>query len=177
VLAGIGKVESDHGRAQNARLEPNGDLGPRILGPALDGTNGTEAIPATDGGKFTGDAKWDHAVGPMQFIPSTWVRWQRDGNADGTKNPNNVYDAALAAAGYLCAVSSDLFTDSGLQAAFAAYNHSQDYVAEVLAFTHVYQQADISGSVPPESPTPLYQAAPATPTTTTTTTTAGPARR
>jgi membrane-bound lytic murein transglycosylase B len=159
VLAGIGKVESDHGRAHDAKLAPNGDLVPRILGPALDGSNGTAAIPATDGGKYTGDPVWDHAVGPMQFIPSTWVRWQRDGNGDGVANPNNIYDASLAAASYLCAVSTNLYTDAGLEAAYDAYNHSADYVAEVLAFDHVYQLADSAGDVPAMSPTPLYQEA------------------
>lgn len=46
----------------------------------------------------------------MQFIPSTWSNggpdgtgWGADGNGDGKKDPHNVFDAALAAGGYLCA--------------------------------------------------------------------------
>ena len=38
----------------------------------------------------------------MQFIPSTWRTWQTDGDGDGVADPNDIDDAALAAAGYLC---------------------------------------------------------------------------
>jgi membrane-bound lytic murein transglycosylase B len=131
-VAGIGKVESNHGRSHGTQLGANGDLDPPILGPALDGSNGTQAVPATDGGRLTGDPMWDHAVGPLQFIPSTWRRWGRNGN------PNNIYDASLAAATYLCAAVPDVTTDAGLAAAFHAYNHSDGYVAEVLAYAHAY---------------------------------------
>jgi membrane-bound lytic murein transglycosylase B len=175
-LAGIGKVESDQGRAQHAQLSPAGELVPTILGPALDGSNGTEAIRATDGGKFTGDPVWDHAVGPLQFIPSTWKVWGRDGNGDGVTDPNNIYDAALGAATYLCATSKALLTDTGLQAAYQSYNHSDAYVAEVLAYAHAYHLADESGRVPKLSKTPLYTLAPTTtaPPPGATTTTEGP---
>ena len=44
----------------------------------------------------TTDDQVDRAVGPMQFIPSTWVLWAADGNPDKVGDPNNVYDAALA---------------------------------------------------------------------------------
>jgi hypothetical protein len=48
------------------------------------------------------------AVGPMQFIASTWRRVQVDGNGDGRGDPDNIYDAALGAAVYLCAGETDL---------------------------------------------------------------------
>ena len=166
VLAGIGKVESNQGRTHHSHLSPNGDILPRILGPALDGTNGTQLVPATDGGKFDGDPLYDHAVGPMQFIPSTWVRWQRDGNADGVMDPNNIYDAALGAAAYLCSASSDLTTDDNLKTAYFSYNHSTDYANEVLAYARAYEAADKAGAVPSLTKVPLYTLAPPTTTTT-----------
>ncbi len=67
-LAGIGRIESDHGRVQDARLLPNGDLLPPIIGVPLTGANGTALITVAAGG-------YAHAEGPMQFIPSTWAKW------------------------------------------------------------------------------------------------------
>lgn len=162
-LAGIGKVESNHGRAQHAHLTPIGDLVPHIIGIQLNGSDGTQAVPATDGGKYDGDPLFDHAVGPMQFLPSTWKVWGRDGHGAGDPDPNNVYDAALGAASYLCAASTALFTDDGLRTAYLSYNHSDDYVTEVLAYAHVYQAADAAGLVPPMSEVPLYTLAPPAP--------------
>ncbi|HEY1487576.1 MAG TPA: hypothetical protein VGF84_15830, partial [Micromonosporaceae bacterium] len=69
MLAGIGGVESNHGRFGGAALRPDGTTTKPILGPALDGTHGNKAIPATTAGvRLDGDPKWDHAVGPMQFL-------------------------------------------------------------------------------------------------------------
>jgi len=86
-LAGIGKVESNHGRANRAQLTPAGELVPYIVGIALDGSNGTQAVAATDGGRFDGDPVFDHAVGPMQFITSTWVSWDAAGEGGTTPTP------------------------------------------------------------------------------------------
>ncbi|HMA47226.1 MAG TPA: lytic murein transglycosylase, partial [Frankiaceae bacterium] len=125
VLAGIGRVESDHGRQGGRTLiAPDGTVTPTILGPVLDGSAGTAAIPDTDRSTLDGDPRWDRAVGPMQFIPSTWRASGRDGNGDGRADPDNVYDAALAAAGYLCRAGADLRDPARLAAAIRAYNPS-----------------------------------------------------
>lgn len=100
LLAAIGKVES--GQARNGRVDANGTTLSPILGPVLNG-QGFAMIKDTDNGAYDGDSTHDRAVGPMQFIPSTWATWGQDGNDDGRKDPNNIYDAALAAGRYLCA--------------------------------------------------------------------------
>jgi len=152
LLAGIGKVESSH--ASGGRVDAHGTTRGRILGPVLDGAPGMATIHDTDGGRYDGDAVWDRAVGPMQFIPGTWVRFAADGNHDGVSDPHNVYDAALAAGEYLCAGGADLSDPRGLVAAVLRYNHSMDYVAVVLRWMREYAQAavripDRTGVVPP----------------------------
>ena len=129
LLAAIGQVES--GSLAGRGLDSRHRVVPAVLGPVLDG-RGFAAIPDTDGGRLDGDATWDRAVGPMQFIPSTWERWGRDGNADGTRDPQNVEDAAFSAAAYLCAGGRDLSTPAGLRSAILSYNHSEVYLDDVL---------------------------------------------
>ncbi|WNI15056.1 lytic transglycosylase domain-containing protein [Streptomyces sp. ITFR-21] len=131
LLAAIGQVES--GQARGGAVDANGTTYAPILGPVLDG-NGFANISDTDGGAFDGDPVHDRAVGPMQFIPSTWERWGADGNGDGVSSPNNVYDAALAAAHYLCADGRDLAVPADLDRAILGYNNSQDYLNLVRAW-------------------------------------------
>ncbi|KIF03325.1 hypothetical protein PL81_24915, partial [Streptomyces sp. RSD-27] len=130
-------------------------------GPVLDG-NGFADIPDTDGGAYDGDARHDRAVGPMQFIPSTWAAWGQDGNGDGRRDPNNVYDAALAAGRYLCAGGRDLRTGAGLDRAVLSYNQSAEYLRTVRSWFAYYLRGahevpDGTGPGPlpaPGTPTP-----------------------
>jgi hypothetical protein len=120
-LAGIGWVESQHGTIGGRTLSDDGISSRPIVGPAL--SHGL-----------------DHAYGPMQFIPSTWRTWRSDGDGDGSENVNDINDAALAAARYLCASGQDLSTGSGWSAAIFSYNHSQDYVDQVYAAASTYDE-------------------------------------
>jgi hypothetical protein len=152
LLAGIGKVESSH--ANGGRVDANGTTRGPILGPVLSGGAGMASIRDTDRGLLDGNNVWDRAVGPMQFIPSTWALYAADGNGDGVKNPHNVYDATLAAGNYLCANNADLRTPRGLVEAVLRYNHSMDYVSVVLRWMQVYASSavtipDATGVVPP----------------------------
>lgn len=138
-LAGIGGIESGHGTNGGAYLFADGRTSQPIIGPPLDGTDGTAAIRATEEStRWHGDPQWDHAVGPMQFIPSTWERWQSDGNDDGVLDPSNIFDAAYAAGRYLCASGADLSTGQGWTQAIFSYNRSNDYVLSVLSFANAY---------------------------------------
>ncbi|MFF0589397.1 lytic murein transglycosylase [Streptomyces sp. NPDC003781] len=150
LLAAIGKVESGH--ARGGAVAANGDTLTRITGPALDG-NGFALIHDSEGGVWDGDAVYDRAVGPMQFLPTTWKTWGADGNGDGTTNPNNVHDAALAAAHYLCAGGRDLRTGAGLDRAILSYNHSREYLNLVRGWMEFYLRgvhtvSDGGGTVP-----------------------------
>lgn len=150
LLAAIGKVES--GQADGGRVDADGTTLTPILGPVLDG-NGFALIKDTDHGAYDGSAEYDRAVGPMQFIPSTWAWAGRDGNGDGKKDPNNVYDAALAAGHYLCRDGWDLSREADLHSAILSYNDSQDYLNTVLSWLEYYRKGSYSvpdgtGSVP-----------------------------
>lgn len=132
VLAGIGQVES--GSLAGRTVDPDGRVSPPVVGVALDGSGGNAAIADSDGGALDGDTRWDRAVGPLQFIPSSWRLYGQDADADGVADPQNVYDAALAAAAHLCRSAPGDYTDPAqLAAALLAYNASSAYVARVLA--------------------------------------------
>jgi membrane-bound lytic murein transglycosylase B len=138
-LAGIGQIESGHGSHGGAVLQSDGWTDIAIRGPALDGGEFV-AITDTDGGAWDGDSVWDRAVGPLQFIPGTWKTWGADGNADGVSNPNQIDDAVLAAARYLCH-SGDLSTVTGWRAGIFSYNHDNDYVDSVAVSANRYAKA------------------------------------
>ncbi|MFW3173124.1 lytic transglycosylase domain-containing protein, partial [Geodermatophilus sp. CPCC 206100] len=157
LLAAIGRVESNHGRFAGAVLTSDGLSSPPIVGIALTGA-GTARIVDTDGGRLDGDTSHDRAVGPMQFIPSTWARYGADANGDGRRDPFNVYDAAAAAARYLCAAGGDLSSLAAQARAVFAYNHSGSYVATVLQLAAVYAGAPV-----PPIPTPAPVGPPALP--------------
>ncbi|MFF0397869.1 lytic murein transglycosylase [Streptomyces sp. NPDC005248] len=151
LLAAIGKVES--GQARGGRVDANGTTFSPILGPVLNG-QGFAMIKDTDNGAYDGDSTHDRAVGPMQFIPSTWATWGQDGNDDGRKDPNNIYDAALAAGHYLCAGSRDLSLAADLDRAVLSYNHSNEYLRTVRSWFDYYKRGthevpDGTGVVPP----------------------------
>ena len=86
---------------------------PGIYGIPLNGSNKTAEILDTDAGQYDNDTTYDRAVGPMQFIPSTWSVVGVDADGDGVRNPQDIDDAALGTAVYLCSGSDDLATDAG----------------------------------------------------------------
>ncbi|WP_154402888.1 lytic transglycosylase domain-containing protein [Nocardioides speluncae] len=147
LIAAIGRVESDHGRFGGNVLDDDGVAQPGIYGIPLDGTRNTSRITDTDAGKYDNDKLFDRAVGPMQFIPSTWSVVGVDADGDKLRNPQDIDDAALASAVYLCSGSDDLALDKGRRAAVYRYNHSNSYVDLVLSLYDAYLDGDYS-SVP-----------------------------
>ncbi|GGS41780.1 lytic transglycosylase domain-containing protein [Streptomyces griseoviridis] len=137
LLAAIGKVES--GQARGGAVDRHGTTLGRITGPALDG-RGFALILDSDDGVHDGDPVYDRAVGPMQFLPSTWARWGADGNGDGREDPDNVFDAALAAGHYLCAGDRNLSVAADLDRAVLSYNNSRAYLALVRHWLDFYRR-------------------------------------
>jgi len=129
-LAAIGWVETHNGTYGGSVVGADGVVRPTIVGPALDGAGGRALVRSTDGGALDGDRVYDRAVGPMQFIPTTWRSY-------GRGNPSDFDAAAAAAARYLCAVD-DAASSSGWRRAVLAYNRSDAYVGDVYAAAQWY---------------------------------------
>jgi membrane-bound lytic murein transglycosylase B len=123
-LAGIGEVESAHGTVGGAHLGTDGVEVGAVVGPVISG----------------GPAKGQQAIGPMQILPSTWSRYAVNADGAGQASPDNIDDAALAAADYLCVAGGDLSTGPGWTAAVHAYNPDDDYVAAVRAAATHYAE-------------------------------------
>ncbi|MEU2026934.1 bifunctional lytic transglycosylase/C40 family peptidase [Streptomyces sp. NPDC016469] len=134
VIAGIGKIESNH--AAGRTVAANGNITPHILGVRLNGSGiggNRTSFTDTDRGRLDGDTAYDRAVGPMQFLPSTWNGpTGQDGNHDRVKDPHNAFDAALGTAVYLCGTgTTNLSKAAQLRKAIYRYNHSNTYVNDV----------------------------------------------
>lgn len=119
VLAGIGKVESDHGRLDAPGVKsghnPWGAAGPMQFG----------ALP----GSAAGDS---------------WSTYGVDGNGDGVADVYDPADAIPAAANYLCAHGAGAGTLEAIRDALYAYNHAWWYVDDVLSWARRYAQSSTS---------------------------------
>ncbi|MEU9044518.1 MULTISPECIES: C40 family peptidase [unclassified Kitasatospora] len=147
VIAGIGKVESDH--ADGHKIADDGLITPPIIGLRLDGSGkggNTTPVRDSDGGRWDGDTEFDHAVGPMQFLPATFAGYADRVRPGGGANPNNADDESLATALYLCGDGRDLTDTEQLKKAIYSYNYSSAYVDEVIGWIHQY--TSLGSSVP-----------------------------
>lgn len=127
---------------------------PGPVAPAASAPNPAAAAPApvavvkrlaliadSDNGLLDGDTVYDRAVGPMQFIPQTWNQYDADGNLDDESDPNNIYDASLASARYLCTAAGSMASEAGQRRAYFAYNHDTEYTENVSAAAERYRRA------------------------------------
>ncbi|NUT32821.1 MAG: murein transglycosylase, partial [Hamadaea sp.] len=137
-IAAVGKLESNHGRVGASTLGPDGRALPPIVGPALDGKGGRAKVADTDAGALDNDRAWDHAVGPMQFLPATWRSYAVDADSDGIVDPNDVDDAALAVANKLCESSKDLTQPANWTAAIKTFPDLAGKVQQVFDAANTY---------------------------------------
>ncbi|MEU4566595.1 lytic murein transglycosylase [Micromonospora sp. NPDC023956] len=137
-LAAIGHVESGHGAANGAKLLPDGQALPEIIGLPLDGNGNRMRILDTDGGRLDRDLVYDRAVGPMQFIPTTWNEIGADADNDGVKNPHDLDDAALAAGNYLCKGGRKMTVSGDWWGAILSYNDVRQYAQDVFDKANEY---------------------------------------
>jgi murein DD-endopeptidase MepM/ murein hydrolase activator NlpD len=82
------------------------------------------------------------AIGWMQFMPDTWMRWGTDANGDGIADPWNADDAIFSAARYLAAAGGSQDIARGI----FAYNHADWYVNEVLQLSKLFGDAGVDAT-------------------------------
>lgn len=145
LLAGIGRIESMH--ASGGATDVNGTAVQPILGPALDGTlPGNEVIvQSRNNDRIT----YARAMGPMQFLPGTWSRYASDGNGDGKAEVQNLFDATLAAARYLCSGGLSMRDQGQVMTAILRYNNSVAYARNVLGWAAAYATGVVPVDLPP----------------------------
>ena len=152
LLAGIGRIESSH--ANGGATDASGTAVRPIYGPVLDGSlPGNEVIVQSNVG---GRAVYARAMGPMQFLPGTWSRYASDGDGDGKADPQNIFDAALGAARYLCSGGLNLRNQAQVLTAILRYNNSMAYAENVMGWAAAYATGVAPIDLPPISgPVPV----------------------
>ncbi len=147
LLAGIGRIESSH--ANGGATDSRGTSVRPIYGPVLDGSlPGNEVIVQSNVG---GRAVYARAMGPMQFLPGTWSRYASDGDGDGKADPQNLFDASLSAARYLCSGGLNLRNQAQVLTAILRYNNSMAYAQNVLGWAAAYATGVAPIDLPPIS--------------------------
>jgi hypothetical protein len=137
-IAAIGKVESSHGSFNGSVLGADGVVRPPIYGLSLDGKGGRQEVRDTDQGTIDKDPTYDRAVGPLQFIPSTWTAFKVDADNDGVADPNDIDDASLTAATYLCQGGRDMSQADSWWDAILSYNAIRPYAQKVFDAANEY---------------------------------------
>jgi membrane-bound lytic murein transglycosylase B len=139
-IAAIAKVESSHGSHNGAVLGVDGAVQPPIFGLPLDGKGGRQEIRDTDQGTVDSDTTYDRAVGPLQFIPSTWLAFKVDADNNTIADPNDIDDASLTAATYLCQGGRDMSKADAWWDAILSYNAVRPYAQKVFEAANDYGQ-------------------------------------
>jgi membrane-bound lytic murein transglycosylase B len=139
-IAAIAKVESSHGSANGAVLAADGAVQPPILGLPLDGKGGRQTVRDTDRGAMDGDTTYDRAMGPLQFIPATWTSYKVDADNNGFADPNDIDDASLTAAIYLCQGGRDMSKGDSWWEGILSYNAIRPYAQQVFEAANDYGQ-------------------------------------
>ena len=131
------------------RLDDEGVAAPGIYGIAAQRhATAPRRSRDTDAGQYDDDAKYDRAVGPMQFIPSTWSVVGVDADGDAQAQPaGRRRRRARHRRLPLLRQRRPLARTPGQRAAVYRYNHSQSYVDLVLSIMDAYLDGDFT-SVP-----------------------------
>lgn len=154
VLAAVGQVLTDHGRqGGDTAIDDEGRVDPAIVGAAIRDTRGRR-LADTDAGSLDGNRRHDQAVGPMLLAPAAWRDIGVDGDADGARDPQDIDDAALAAAVLLCVEGDNLRRPRQLARALKRMNDAEEFVTAVPEVAAAYEAGTVTGDPFPVFPGP-----------------------
>ncbi|WP_204838252.1 hypothetical protein [Nocardioides nitrophenolicus] len=136
LLAAVGRVTTEHGRAEAP-----------IVGPLVRDRD-RAPVSDTDAGLLDHDPVHDRAIGPMHLTPTMWAQVGVDADDDGVRDPQDLDDAALAVAVLLCSSSTDLSNAANLQAALSNLNQNLAFARRVLTAQAAYQAAEATQQEP-----------------------------
>jgi membrane-bound lytic murein transglycosylase B len=145
VLLAISEVESNFGQARAGQPDTMvpADVRRAVDTTALQPGGATARLLGISGGRRIGDwvnpqpvAGGQHAMGFMQFLPSTW-RQEAPLAPGRPRDPYRPYDAMVAAGSYLARLQSGAVDGRprSLRLAIAAYGGDGAYADRVLALT------------------------------------------
>jgi len=137
LLAGIGRIEAPPARSGN---DARGTNIRRMDAPARNVSTRGNA-----GGRPV------QAMGPMKLLPGTWSRFASDGDGDGKSDPQNLFDAALTTARYLCSGGLNLRNETQAVTAVLRFNNSMAYAQNVLGWAAAYATGFAPLNLPPIS--------------------------
>lgn len=113
-VAGIGGVASEHGQADGRSVDAEGVVSPALIGARL---------------------------GPLRVLPETWKSWRFRAARDGERpDPQNVDDAAVTVARYLCS-RAELTTPRGWWSAVRSHTGSTRHTQDVFTVVQSLVQA------------------------------------
>ena len=143
MLAGIGRVESNHGRYGGTQLGANGDTLPHIVGIPLDGAPGIAAIGDSDGGLLDDDGRGTVPSGRCSSSRARGAGTRP--TATGTAAPiRTTCTTPPSAPGATCAPRPATWrTTRASTRAYLSYNHSDAYAANVLYLAREYQHSGL----------------------------------
>ncbi|ANN15213.1 murein transglycosylase [Amycolatopsis orientalis] len=83
--------------------------------------------------------------GPITLAPDVWAKHSMRATGDGKRpDPENLDDAALATARYLCADGDDIATPVGWWKAMRVFNPAVPYIQEVFSAADAYADASVA---------------------------------
>ncbi|HVU71647.1 MAG TPA: hypothetical protein VHE83_01675, partial [Mycobacteriales bacterium] len=136
-LAAVGYVTSEHGSRGGRHLTAAGEAPTPLFAPLLDGHAGIEYADS-DHGALDGSSRFDRGVGPFAIVPFVWRTWGADGNGDGVRDPQQIDDAALTAADFLCVATPTVRTGAGFHAALHTYDSDLGFAQTVADVARTY---------------------------------------
>ena len=138
-LAALGESLSNHGRANDSQLGDDGTTTVPLRGLNLFDPAHPQEVADTDAGLFDGDPTKDIPIGPLQIMPSRWEQFNAAVEPDAKPNPDNINDASLTLAGFLCSVG-DPSTPDGWANGVQQINANPEFVKHVHAIAKKYSR-------------------------------------